>query len=145
MQKIFTCLLLAGLLAACSKDSNSDGEEKNGPIICWFGPNMEGKWLLYQQRADPGDGSGKWRPAETAATLEFKANGSFSDSRSNTYTKFEWYHPDSILLQSADKTKSYKLAIQQLTNDTLSYYMGWPWCGGPSGEKWVRKLPGTHN
>lgn len=139
MQKIFTCLLLAGLLAACSKDG--EGDQEKDYTKCFFGPSIGGKWHFYQQRADPGDGSGKWRPAETAATIEFKANGNFNDSRSNTYTKFEWYHQDSILLSNADKSKTLKLAIQELTNDTFSYYFVVPGCGGPSGEKWVRTLP----
>ncbi len=56
-------VLLVFSLFSCSSDDD------NSPS------NLIGKWRLYEQLADPGDGSGTFRPIDSDKTLEFFANG----------------------------------------------------------------------
>jgi len=73
-------LLLSGILMlsimACRKRSATVENE-----------SIVGKWKLTESLADPGDGSGKWQPADPAhpSFIEFKADGSLSDTPVSPY------------------------------------------------------------
>lgn len=94
---IFTFTILAVLLIACSK-SETDKIENT----------LLGKWKLTSTLADPGDGSGQWRPvSEQSDYLYIKFNAD-SSIESNGYSDFKKYSvTDSVHLEftRTDKTK----------------------------------------
>ncbi|WP_160114581.1 lipocalin family protein [Aquimarina sp. AU474] len=57
-------LLLTFCLFSCSND-----DDNSDPI------NLIGQWRLYEQLADPGDGSGVFRAIDSDKTLKFFTNG----------------------------------------------------------------------
>ncbi|UOB18073.1 hypothetical protein [Abyssalbus ytuae] len=71
MKKIslsFTYLLFSLFFLYCS---NSDNEQVENSDIT-------GKWKLTEYLADPGDGSGTFKPTEIFKTMEFSENGNLT-------------------------------------------------------------------
>lgn len=125
--RIVVLLLFFCSFLACSKKEKV-GEDS--PIV--------GTWQLIELRADPGDGSGKFRPVSTEVTLTFAADGQYSDSRDQFFNRYELITPDTVKLYRSYTEPVRLLAIQELSGSTLTFYTGWPWCGGPYGERFVR-------
>ena len=125
------CVLLTALtLLSCSKQKEAS-PKVTGEIV--------GSWKLIETRADPGDGSGKFIAAQEEATITFSASGAYNDTRNDLYNQYEIVTKDTIRLLHHLRPMVKLLAIQELTSGTLTYYHGWPWCGGPAGEKFTRQ------
>jgi hypothetical protein len=96
---------------------------------------------LTEARSDPGDGSGQWRPVEPGVNVEivFKEDGEFtSTDNGNPFNQYSVSGDSVLLFNRFNNNVSMQLAIQELNGINLSYYYGWPWCGGPTGSKYVR-------
>jgi len=133
MKNFVLLLLIVATATHCSKSKDASG---NASLV--------GMWELKMQRADPGDGSGTWHDyTGEPQHIEFHDDGGFFDGRSNLYNRYS-VSGDTITLSNSANSNTFKLAIQELTENTLSYYYGWPWCGGPSGDKFVRLGMITH-
>jgi hypothetical protein len=129
-------LLLFIIVATATHCSKSKSEPENGSLV--------GKWSLTMTRADPGDGSGTWRNyTDETVIIQFEENGTFTDGRRNQFNRYS-VQGDTITLSNSANSKTWLMAVQELNNNTLSYYYGWPWCGGPSGEKFKRIPDVTH-
>ena len=124
--KFLLSLMFLVVIAACSKSSSTPD-----PLV--------GTWKLSELRADPGDGSGKFLPAEKQVTITFTADGQYLDSRDNIYNRFSQITTDTIKLFHQVSGQSKLLAIQDISENQLMYYTNWPWCGGPYGEKFIRQ------
>ena len=130
MRKLFYTLIILAGMAGCSK-------EKEQEPVTEKSEGIAGSWLLTEQRADIGDGRGTWRHTDVQAAIFFGPEGSYHDTRSTQFNKYT-FSKDTITLYNKDNLSvTYKLAVQELNASTLSYYFGWPWCGGPSGEKFI--------
>jgi hypothetical protein len=128
MKNILLLFLIVATATHCSKSKENDPGYAS----------IEGDWELTMQRADPGDGSGTWHDyTGEPVYIVFHHDGTFFDKRSNLYNRYS-ISGDTITLSNSANSNTYKLAIQELTETTLSYYYGWPWCGGPSGDKFKR-------
>jgi hypothetical protein len=132
MKKTLFLLLIVATIAGCSK--SKDDTPQSGSII--------GSWKLEMTRGDPGDGSGKWTNyTGTSVTIQFYEDGTFTDSRNNAYDR---YHVDGdmITLSNSTNSNTWKLSVQELNASRLAYYFASGFfCGGPSGEKFVRVNP----
>lgn len=134
MKNILLLFIIVATATHCSK--SKEGGSGNASLV--------GMWELKMQRADPGDGSGKWRDyTGEPAHIEFQQGGIFFDSRSDLYNRYS-VSGDTVTLSNSANSKTWPLAVQELNNNTLSYYYGWPWCGGPTGEKFKRIPDVTH-
>jgi hypothetical protein len=134
MKNILLLFIIVATATHCSKSKG--GDSSNASIV--------GMWELKMQRADPGDGSGTWHDyTGVPQHIEFQPGGIFFDGRSNLYNRYS-VSGDTITLSNTVNSNTYLLAIQELTDNTLSYYYGWPWCGGPSGDKFKRLPLITH-
>lgn len=69
------------LLFACSKNTNST-DKINNTVKNY---SLAGKWSLVETLQDPGDGSGKWQPADATKNYFIKFNEDRS-VESNSYT-----------------------------------------------------------
>ena len=130
MKSILLLVTACCTLIACEKQRVESTDE------------LTGKWMLTEQRADPGDGSGQWHPVtiNQVLTIEFKSDGSFESSdNNNIFNRYTLVGDTITLFHSLSNNVSMKLAVQELTTTTLAYYYGWPWCGGPTGSKYTRK------
>jgi hypothetical protein len=132
MRKLLYTLTILASLMACSKSQDDKPREPNKSLV--------GDWNLYQQRADPGDGSGNWRRTDVVAAIHFGGDGLYHDSRSEQFNRYTFTQDTITLFNNTNPSVTYKLAVQELNGSTLSYYYGWPWCGGPSGEKFARVM-----
>jgi len=65
--------------------------------------SIVGKWRLTETLADPGDGSGKWQPADplNPSYLEFRSDGSLGSSPQGSVTQYKLLS-DSTLLYYTD-------------------------------------------
>ncbi len=66
MKKSIPVIFLSVILISCS-ENDPDLDETS----------IHGKWLLVEQLADPGDGSGTFQPVDSDNTIEFFADGKF--------------------------------------------------------------------
>ncbi len=62
-------LVLLSILFACKSD---DDQTEN--------PEITGEWLLIEMLADPGDGSGEFRPVDSAKRLSILTDGTWSSN-----------------------------------------------------------------
>lgn len=65
MKKTITIVIAFIVLISCNTNDDNDPVE------------LVGKWLLIEQYADPGDGSGDFMPVNSDKTIEFYLNGTF--------------------------------------------------------------------
>jgi len=79
MKHYFT-LLLALILLSCTQN---DDKTFTGNTV------LIGKWKLIEQLADPGDGSGVFRPVSSNRILEFFSNGTVKSNGSLCYMSYE--------------------------------------------------------
>ncbi|WP_222539274.1 hypothetical protein [Pedobacter polysacchareus] len=107
-----TSILCLFFVISCSKDKSV-----NKPNL---DPALSGNWKLIETLADPGDGSGKWRPVDSNAPIEnilFKKDGKLEWSRDKAfkiYTK-----SDSTSLSFVKKDTSVWNYYYKIKNDTL--------------------------
>jgi hypothetical protein len=130
MKRLLFFIIATAAFAACEK--SNPGKSSS---------DLTGKWKLTEARSDPGDGSGRWHPVDqdVVVIIEFKTDGSFISNEN--FNEFDRYtiHGDSVsLFNSLNSSIQMPIAIQELNSQALSYYYGWPWCGGPTGRKFVR-------
>ena len=130
MQKLLYVLSILAVLSACSKDQEKEPESKYEGIV--------GTWTLTEMRADPGDGSGKWEKVNFNASVIFTPDGSYYNSRGSSYNKYTLINDTITLYNNNNPSDNFKLYVQELNTNTLAYYLGGFWCGGPTGEKFVR-------
>lgn len=133
MKRLLFFVLATVGLAACEK-SKSELSGKQAE-------DLMGKWKLSEARSDPGDGSGRWRPVDhdIDIIIEFKSDGSFNSNEiNNPFNRYTVYGDSVSLFNSLNGNIQMPIAIQELNAHLLSYYYGWPWCGGPTGRKFVR-------
>ncbi|WP_315815944.1 hypothetical protein [Paraflavitalea speifideaquila] len=123
------CLIM--VFMACSKDHKDD------PSTAKY-EGIVGTWVLSDIRSDPGDGSGTWRKPEKLNYVFFGPKGLYKDSRNPLFNRYTLTKDTIALYNTANPTSLHKLAVQQLNADTLTYYFGWPWCGGPTGDRFLR-------
>lgn len=86
---IFLTLFFIGTIS-CKNDDNKNPVQNKGLV---------GKWKLTAVLFDPGDGSGKFRTVSEAesGTVEFKANGDFSEIKGPIYSSVNPYNTYKIL------------------------------------------------
>jgi hypothetical protein len=120
--RILSITLLLLVLFSCSKDDE----------ITLSKESLIGRWNVTESYADPGDGSGKWRPVsktDPVVYVEFKSNG---DVAGNAFPNFVSYMlKDSVTISFADKNKAIqsfpiKLQGRKLSMDYLGCIEG---CG----------------
>ncbi|ALL05547.1 hypothetical protein AQ505_08625 [Pedobacter sp. PACM 27299] len=107
-----TSILYLFFVISCSKDKSV-----NNPGL---DPALNGNWKLIETFADPGNGSGKWRPVDSNAPIEnilFKKDGKLRWSR---YKEFIFYtKSDSRILSFAKIDASVWKYFYKVKNDTL--------------------------
>ncbi|RYG00460.1 MAG: hypothetical protein EOO02_14855 [Chitinophagaceae bacterium] len=130
MYQAILILTIITAFGACSKQETTQVSKKSD--------DFSGTWKMTEMRADPGDGSGIFRPVDMSVTLNFSIDGQYSDSRDNYYNRFERIASDTIRIFNSLNNQGKLLAIQTLSQAELTYYANWPWCGGPYGEKFRR-------
>ena len=97
--------------------------------------SLIGKWKLSESLMDPGDGSGKWQPANPAnpAWLEFKNNGLL------VITPYQQYNSDHYLIYTDStmilyhNTDTFYIRYR-FTSSLLTIY---PQCYEACGSKYV--------
>lgn len=94
----FGLSLIALLLFACADCDNTSLTDI---------PELAGSWLLVEQYADPGDGSGDFEDVDSDKTLQFLADGIFRSNGS---------------LCNMDQTTGPKTSGKYLVNDTLTEF-----------------------
>lgn len=68
MIRIYASIIILFLSISCKRDDS-------------LTPNtIEGEWKLIAVLADPGDGSGEFRPVSSNKTVRFNANGSYTSN-----------------------------------------------------------------
>ncbi|MES2109712.1 MAG: hypothetical protein V4577_13225 [Bacteroidota bacterium] len=106
---LFLVILLAAVFfATCKKDSHTANT------------TLTGKWKLTESLADPGDGSGKWRPVPTSAVvyIQFESNGKLEGTAFPEYVSYAIKDSVTLTFTSKDNTlQNYRYAIK---NDTIS-------------------------
>lgn len=134
MKNTLLLFVIVATIAGCSKSKDEPPKEINGSIT--------GMWKLEMTRADPGDGSGGWRNyTGDPVIIEFNTDGTYTDTRSNTYIRYE-VNGDLITLYNNTFSSTFRLAVQELNTSTLAYYFGnGGWCGGPAGEQFIKLVP----
>jgi hypothetical protein len=133
MKKLLPLLLCLISFSACEKENDKSCEEPG---------DLVGKWKLTEIRSDPGDGSGRWQSVGFALNIiiQFKQDGSFESTENATpFDRYSVAGNMVSLYNSLDSSGvNMPLSIQELTEESLAYYYGWPWCGGPTGRKFTR-------
>ncbi len=118
MKKYFISILFsAAIVSACNKILSKSG--------------LIGKWKLTEYLADPGDGSGKWTPAQQPTTIEFTESGQVREN--NKISASYKILSDSVLEWTSATAKVntyYKIDGNQL-------YLHPP-CIEACGEKYIR-------
>ena len=132
MKNSLLLFLMVATIAGCSKSKDEPSENNS----------ITGSWKLEMTRADPGDGSGKFITyTGDPVFIQFNADGTFTDSRKNDYDRYQ-VNGDMITLSNSTNSNTYKLSVQELNSSKLAYYFASGfWCGGPSGEQFVRVTP----
>ncbi|MEC3881619.1 hypothetical protein [Parapedobacter sp. 10938] len=105
MSKVLLAILVTALTLSCSKTSSE----------------LVGKWRLVELLADPGDGSGKFRPVSSKKVLEFysdgtlKSNGEicFMNQESNTPTTGTYSMTDSTIAGEKCKDSPHKITFEK--------------------------------
>ena len=72
MKKMFVFIIFFSFLSSCSNNE----DEKSETV------QLEGKWKLIEQLADPGDGSGVFVSIDSDKTIEFSDKGSIVSNKS---------------------------------------------------------------
>jgi hypothetical protein len=97
-------------LIACSKSSDNNNKI---PV------SLIGKWKLTEYLADPGDGSGTWKHAETEDYIEFTKDSTVLSNKPTTedVTRFSLPSDSTIIFiyPSYNITNYYKIQGNQLT------------------------------
>lgn len=105
MSKALLTILIAALTLSCSKTNRE----------------LVGKWRLVEILADPGDGSGRFRPVSSKKVLEFysdgtlKSNGEicFMSKESETPTTGTYSLADSTIVGEKCKNPPYKITFEK--------------------------------
>ena len=132
MRKVCLILLTAVIFSACSKDD---------PII---EGDLTGTWILIEQLADPGNGSGTFQPVDSDKTITFLENNQFF-SNGNLCQTFQdvkggssgSYDPVSKTLLVSDCVlidSSRSLMYEIQGNNLIIHYL----CIEPCAEKYQR-------
>lgn len=107
-----TSILCLFFVISCSKDKSVDNPGLD--------PALNGKWKLIETLADPGNGSGKWRPVDNNAPIEtilFKKDGKLEWS---SYKEFRVYtKSDSVTLSFVKIDASVRNYFYKVKTDTL--------------------------
>lgn len=127
MKMVLTFICLLGLLA-CQQDK----PVANNGII--------GKWRLVEFLSDPGNGSGKWQPADqqNPTIIEFKANGDYTSSTNDDFIRYQLKEDQQTLEMffnpktNSSKSRNWHVESISATNLQLSYR-----CREPCGGKYV--------
>ncbi len=122
-------LFCLGLCLSCS-DKNE--------IVFSQASDLQGVWLLVEQYADPGDGSGDFKKVNSSKTIQFLADGTFSsnsslcnmniesDSESNgnyfVIEELDEYSSDNYLTPENCDFEDYKVMLQFDSSNLLLYY-----------------------
>ena len=119
--------LLLVIASSCSKSSSSGNNN-----------SIEGKWKLIESLADPGDGSGKWQPADPSHPLyiDFTPDGRLvSTSGFSGYDRYQ-LNADStrIILKKSTGTEQLEV-FYTLENPILTIN---PPCIEPCGLRYTR-------
>lgn len=132
----FILIGLALFALSCTKNKEQPNTPESGIV---------GEWTLTAFRADPGDGSGRFIPVEELQApglqnikLNFEADGRLSGGIDPIYNRYEWKTSDTIRVFHTDNNVSQLWAVQSLSGNRFTFYFGWPWCGGPSGQEYTR-------
>lgn len=140
-----SCIAVLSVLVCVCACSKQVSEEATGPAVCpvYVSPKLveealAGSWNMVEQRADPGNGSGSWHQTNNHEVITFDKGVYSSTNTTVPYNRYRITALDTIELYNTTQSNTRKLAIQLLNKDSLTYYEGWPWCGGPSGSKFVR-------
>ena len=98
--KSIISLCLAILVLSCSNDKEEESLASENSFI------LEGSWVLTEQYADPGDGSGEFQKVQSNKTIQFFSNGSYNANGSLCI----------LDLRDSPKTKgTYTIASPELT------------------------------
>lgn len=85
------CICMMFVLS-CKKDGKNDSSD------------ITGRWKLSETLADPGDGSGKWRKAESTDYIQFFADGKLISDSYKEYTSYKLTDSANIAFSKDDKT-----------------------------------------
>jgi hypothetical protein len=123
-------ILLAAILfssVACRKTATQTG---NRSII--------GKWELYENLLDPGDGSGTWHPVDSSnpSYLEFKVDGTLVSTpySANSWDRFQLTSDSSLIFFRDSSQFNYGY---QISNTLLTLYGP---CIEACGERYIPAL-----
>jgi hypothetical protein len=121
MRKVLLILVLVvSVFSACKKEIQDN--------------DLTGKWKLTEYLADPGDGSGTWRPASNSQFIEFLEDGTLIFSPSGQYDSKRYnVTSDSTIIFSGgpyDSPIRYNLSGNMLTLN--------PQCIERCGMKYVK-------
>lgn len=136
MNLIKTFLLTFLLTAVLSCNNEDKNPAQNS--------GLSGKWKMIEILADPGDGSGTFRPVkdEASSTLEFKANGDFKETKGiihssvNPYNTYKMLDDNRLELSIKNDTKTPPIIwyVAELTPTTLEISYG---CIEPCRAKFI--------
>jgi hypothetical protein len=135
-------LFCFGLYLSCS-----DKDE----IVFSQASDLQGVWLLVEQYADPGDGSGDFKKVNSSKTIQFFADGTFSsnsslcnmniesdsESNGNYFVRDELnkYSSENYLTSENCDVEGYKVMLQFDSSNLLLYYQCFEGCV----QKFIKK------
>jgi hypothetical protein len=98
------------------------------------GSKLTGKWRLTETLADPGDGSGKWKPVESDESyLTFDSEGGLSSTDSPGYRSYALVDSNKIEISFADGRK--QVMTYHVDGSTLTLS---PQCIEACGSRYTR-------
>jgi len=108
MKNILLTAILALAICACGKKSATVVEHDS----------IVGKWKLTESLMDPGDGSGKWQPADPAhpSYLEFKSDGTLTSNNPTVpTTRYKLTSDSTLLIYRPTDSLSYRYHFAKST------------------------------
>lgn len=131
MKTFFKLTLVLGLFFAssCSKDKTVRDSSLTG-----------GTWELSESLADPGDGSGKWKPVTKTSRIDhisFKEDGQLEWDLFKEFLTYKIKDSETLAFMRADKTIQtyfYQIKDGKLSMSPLEPVM----CIEPCGSRYVK-------
>ncbi|KAA8486838.1 hypothetical protein BDE36_1088 [Arcticibacter tournemirensis] len=123
--------LISVITLSCERGDGPDGLDRTALL---------GKWRLSESLADPGDGSGRWKPVDeeySKKIVEFKRNGKLGGTAFGDLNQY--VIKDSVTITFLKANKKEQEYWYSIKDDTLAMGPTWPThCLEPCGMRFVK-------
>ncbi len=107
--------LISVLTLSCEQEDDPERLDKSALV---------GKWRLSETLADPGDGSGRWRPVDGEVFAEFKQDGNLGGTAFGDLNHY--VIKDSVTITFLKANKKEQEFWYKIKDDTLTMSPTWP-------------------